>query len=53
MPTVIENNGQLIWGRDAQCPECGEEWESFNAETPEGGIEICDECMERDHYEQP
>lgn len=52
MPTVIENNGQIIWGRDVTCPECGDEWESLNPQTPDGGLEICDDCIDRERAEE-
>lgn len=52
MPTVVERNGEIIWGRTAFCPMCGEDWESTDPDTPEGGFEYCDECMEAERDEE-
>lgn len=44
MPTIMEANGQLFEGKEVVYYECGEEHETFDPLTPEGGFELCDEC---------
>lgn len=47
MVSVIEGNGVIVWGKEAECPKCGEMHETFTDGLPEtGGIEICDDCLE-------
>lgn len=47
MPSVIEVDDEIIWGVEARCPECGGDHESFTAGMVDGGLEVCDDCFDR------
>jgi hypothetical protein len=46
MPTLQEANGQIFEGKTVICYEGGEEHESFDPASIEGGPELCDDCIE-------
>jgi len=52
MVNIMEANGQLFEGKTVICSGCGQEHESYDPHTPEGGYEYCDDCVESDREDE-